>query len=179
MKLIFVRHGQTEWNAKRLLQGSTDIPLNRAGVEQAETLRRELAAVPLDFAVTSPLVRARQTAERICAGRNIAAESDERIAERHFGRFEGAVFDRALFAEWWLPGFDGSTDGIEPLDRFCGRVFSLLDELSVRFPRQTVLMVAHGGVSIAVQRYFGGEPKTPEEAARFLPNCSPAVFEKN
>ena len=179
MKLIFVRHGQTEWNAKRLLQGSTDIPLNRAGMEQAEALRRELCTVPVDFAVTSPLLRARQTAQVICRGREIEAEPDARIAERGFGNFEGAFFDRALFARWWLPGFDGSADGIEPLNEFCGRVSSLLDELARRFARQTVLMVAHGGVSIAVQRYFNGEPKTPGEAARFLPNCSPAFFEKH
>ncbi len=179
MKLIFVRHGQTEWNEKRLLQGSTDIPLNREGIKQAEALRSELYDIPIDFAVTSPLLRARQTAQVICKDRGLKAEPDVRIAERGFGNFEGAFFDRALFARWWLPGFDGGADGIEPLDKFCGRVFSLLDELAERFERRTVLMVAHGGVSIAVQRYFYEEPGSPEEAARFLPNCSPAFFEKN
>lgn len=178
MKLIFVRHGQTEWNAKRLLQGSTDIPLNEAGMAQAESLRDALAETQIDFAVTSPLIRARQTAEAICSERAITIKEDERIAERNFGKFEGAFFDLGIFDQWWLPGFDGSADQIEPLDDFCSRVASLLDELAERFPNQTVLMVAHGGVSIAVQRYFNGEPKTSQEAARFLPNCSPAIFEK-
>ena len=178
MKLIFVRHGQTEWNARRLLQGSTDIPLNAEGFAQAEALHTQLAATPIDFAVCSPLIRARQTAEVICRGRQIPLAEDSRIAERGFGRFEGAFFDRARFDGWWLPEFDGTADQIESLDVFCERVASLLDELSERFPRQTVLMVAHGGVSIAVQRYFFGSPKTPAEAADFLPNCRPAIFKK-
>jgi len=178
MKLIFVRHGQTEWNAKRLLQGSTDIPLAPAGLRQAEALRTALVDTGIDLAVTSPLLRAKQTAEIICRERAIPLVEDARIAERGFGKYEGAFFDRALFDRWWLPGFHGGKEGIEPLDDFCARVASLLDELSAQDPRKTVLMVAHGGVSIAVQRYFCGIPASSEEAVHFLPNCSPAFFEK-
>ncbi len=178
MKLIFVRHGQTEWNAKRLLQGSTDIPLNAAGFAQAESLRQTLADTVIDCAVTSPLLRARQTADVICGNRKIPITADPRIAERNFGCFEGVFFDRERFNQWWIPGFNETTDGIEPLDTFCARVNSLLDYLAEQFADKTVLLVSHGGVSIAVQRYFCGAPKTPADIANFLPNCSPSIFKK-
>lgn len=177
MKLIFVRHGQTDWNRTHRIQGATDIPLNETGLRQAEELKSLLAHTPIDCAVTSPLLRARQTAEVICRDRGIRPVADRRAAERGFGTFEGRIVDRACFDRWWRDDFDGNANGIEPTGAFTARVSQLLDELRARYPDGTVLLVAHGGVSIAVRRYFVGPSSNAEDAAKFLDNCVPAIFE--
>ena len=71
MKLYIIRHGQTDWNLARKLQGCTDIPLNEHGRYVAELTREGLKDVPFDVAFTSPLSRAKETAEIILKDRNI------------------------------------------------------------------------------------------------------------
>src|SRR5260370_33440161 len=114
-KLYFVRHGETDWNAERRLQGQRDVPLNALGRKQAarcgELLRDLLAAggaTPQQFAFTSsPLSRARETMEILRTGLGVAPEdyiTDARLAELSFGRWEGLTYkevralDRSVLA---------------------------------------------------------------------------------
>ena len=69
MRLYALRHGETSWNVQRRFQGQSDIPLNDKGILLAELTGEGLANVPFDLAFTSPLCRARQTAELVLAGR--------------------------------------------------------------------------------------------------------------
>ena len=71
MRLYIMRHGETEWNVRRLYQGHSDIPLNENGVALAEITGRGLRDIPFDLAFTSPLRRARQTAEIVLRGRDV------------------------------------------------------------------------------------------------------------
>ena len=71
MILYLIRHGQTDWNKGRKLQGRTDIPINENGRAVAELTREGFKEIPFDMAFTSPLKRARETAEIILAGRNV------------------------------------------------------------------------------------------------------------
>ncbi len=87
--LYIMRHGKTDWNEKHRLQGRTDIPLNQQGREMAERAREEYADVHFDVCYSSPLIRARETAEIVLRGRNIPIITDDRLMEMSFGVCEG------------------------------------------------------------------------------------------
>ena len=87
--LYIMRHGRTDWNDLRKLQGRTDIPLNDAGREMAEAARKEYADVHFDICFCSPLIRARETAEIVLRDRNIPIVPDDRLKEMSFGECEG------------------------------------------------------------------------------------------
>lgn len=89
MKLYIVRHGETDWNVAGKLQGRTDIPLNENGRNAAKETRDRLKEIPFAAAYTSPLGRAKETAELILANRNIEIIEDARIIEVGFGIYEG------------------------------------------------------------------------------------------
>ena len=91
MKLYLIRHGETDWNKEFKIQGSSDIELNEYGRELAFITREGLRHIPFDIAYTSPLKRAKETAEIILGGRNIPLYEDERVQEACFGSFEGAT----------------------------------------------------------------------------------------
>ena len=88
--LYIMRHGRTDWNVRHKLQGRTDIPLNEEGRRMAEKAGEEYRDVPLDICYSSPLVRARETAEIVLSGRNIPILTDDRLREMSFGEYEGA-----------------------------------------------------------------------------------------
>ena len=74
MRLYALRHGETSWNVQRRFQGQSDIPLNDKGILLAELTGEGLADIPFDLAFTSPLCRARQTAELVRPGRDAESE---------------------------------------------------------------------------------------------------------
>ena len=88
MKLYIIRHGETSWNAEGRLQGQTDIPLNENGIRLAKITGEALKEVPFDLAISSPLKRARQTADLVLAGRQVPVLEDARIEELSFGSWK-------------------------------------------------------------------------------------------
>ena len=176
MKLIYIRHGETDWNTLHLLQGSTDIPLNETGRLQAQKTAQILSTQPFQRIFCSPLLRAKETAQIINQTRNVPLTCDDRIRERGFGSLEGKPFTQKDFDQWWKSNFNGTLYGMESIDELRTRVSSLLDELCLLFPEETILMVAHGGTFVAVDSYFNGYP-SDGETLRFIPNCTFKIFE--
>ena len=89
MRIYLIRHGETIYNQKGCYYGVTDAPLNETGRKQVSELVSYFKTIDLDAAVSSPLLRARQTAQIILDGRDLRLESDERLQEQNFGIFEG------------------------------------------------------------------------------------------
>ena len=89
MKLYIVRHGETDWNKARKIQGQSDIPLNAFGRHLARETAKGLADVHFDLCFTSPLSRAKETARIILEGRDVPIIEDPRIEEMSFGVYEG------------------------------------------------------------------------------------------
>ena len=85
MDIYLIRHGETDWNKTKRLQGVTDIPLNAYGIELAEKTAEGLKDVPFDRIYTSPLIRAKETAQIILGTRQIPLLEDPRIKEIGFG----------------------------------------------------------------------------------------------
>ena len=91
MKLYFIRHGETDWNIVKRLQGATDIPLNENGEALARETAEGLKDIPFDMIFTSPLKRAYRTAEIVKGNRDIPLIIEERIREICFGDYEGLI----------------------------------------------------------------------------------------
>jgi uncharacterized phosphatase len=141
--LYLVRHGETDWNAQRRIQGSTDIPLTDMGRAQAATTGRLLARREWDGVYTSPLSRAMETAEIISAEIGLGApEVVSGIVERNYGEAEGLNWQQieALFP--------GSMDvpGRESHREVADRAIPALIELAHRHPGESLIVVSHGGV---------------------------------
>ena len=86
MMLYIVRHGETEWNRLHKVQGHTDIPLNDYGKHLAEETAEGMKDISIDLGFTSPLLRAKETAQILLRGRNVPLFEEEKIEEISFGR---------------------------------------------------------------------------------------------
>lgn len=91
MNVLLVRHGETKWNREGRYQGRTDIPLSPDGEAQVKALGLRLAHIPIARAISSPLSRARRTAEAILAGRSTPLEFDDGLLEISHGEWEGQL----------------------------------------------------------------------------------------
>ena len=94
MKVYLIRHGETDWNSVRKLQGQTDIRLNDYGIELAKLTAEGLKDVDFDLIYSSPLIRAVETAEIIKGDRELEIHTDDRIKEINFGECEGIIIPR-------------------------------------------------------------------------------------
>ncbi|MDX2025152.1 histidine phosphatase family protein [Microcella sp.] len=138
-----VRHGETDWNRERRIQGSTDIPLNDTGREQARATGTLLASRHWTALVASPLSRAAETASIIGAEVGLGEpELEPRLAERDYGDAEGLTGP-----EIDLRYPDGAdVPGREPREAVADRAVAALHDLAARHPGEAVIVVAHGGV---------------------------------
>ena len=125
--VTLVRHGQTESSARSAYSGRSDIALTDAGREQALRVARELAGAGVDAVLSSPLIRARDTAQAIADAAGAPLTVDERLTEVDYGPFEG--LDRAAareqigaaFEDWRADPFGSPVPGMEPLADALGR----------------------------------------------------------
>jgi uncharacterized phosphatase len=149
-----VRHGQTDWNAQRRLQGSTDIPLNDVGRGQARDAVAALSGHEWDAIVSSPLSRAAETANLIAAGLGLSvARRVPELAERSFGPAEGLQAGPELDA-LRLPG--GGFRGAESEHEAASRGLASLEALAEEFRGGRVLVVAHGTLlRVSLSRAIG------------------------
>lgn len=161
---VIVRHGQTEWNVARRIQGSTDIPLNDTGVQQALATRDALRDDDFDVVASSHLLRAAFTAATINEYHGKHHTIDERLAERVFGAIEGMTVDEVnqLFGS-----FDAVAD-VEWWDNVGVRMMAALTDLAAAYPDGRVLVVSHGSAIRAVLGTIQGIP--PREVKSTL-NC--------
>jgi len=148
-----VRHGQTDWNAQRRLQGSTDIPLNDVGRGQARAAVAALSGHEWDVIVSSPLIRAAETAEMIAGGLGLSqVRRVPELTEREFGPAEGLQDGPELDALRIPGGFRGA----ESEDEAASRGLAALEALAEEFHGRRVLVVAHGTlIRVSLSRAIG------------------------
>ena len=158
-----VRHGQTDWNAQRRLQGSTDIPLNDVGRGQARDAVATLSGYEWDAIVSSPLSRAAETADLIAAGLGLSvARRVPELTERSFGPAEGLQAGPELEALRVPGGFRGAESDDEAAARGLGAFEALAEE----FAGQRVLVIAHGTlIRLSLGRALGRTLQTIDNAA--------------
>ena len=151
MRLILLRHGQTDWNAQERYQGRTDIRLNQTGVRQAEEAGRRLAEVRIDRAFSSPLLRARRTAEIALQGHGLDLTLDDGLMETAGGSWEGLTYAQISarwpedFAAWRAAHPEHGPVGGETPGEAGARVIDTLRGHLQDSHATTALVVAHGG----------------------------------
>ncbi len=158
MNIILLRHGETIWNKEHRLQGCQDIPLADEGREQIRRTGRHLTQImqassmtqpthtiqKIDLILTSPLIRAKESAEIIARELKPAPESilpAPLFMERNFGIAEGLTYREALAL---YP--DNNYPGMEPMDQLCERAKAAICQCAEKYPDKTVLVVAHGAI---------------------------------
>jgi probable phosphoglycerate mutase len=164
--VALVRHGETDWNAERRLQGSSDIPLNDTGRAQALAAARRLRDRRWDVLVSSPLSRAWETADIIGAHLGLERSSTyPELSERHFGEAEGAT-DYEVFDRWPY----GVYPGMEPHESVTERGLRVLDDLAARHRGASILAVTHGGLirSVVGALHIRRAPRIPNASISSL-----------
>ncbi|TQJ58817.1 putative phosphoglycerate mutase [Arthrobacter sp. SLBN-83] len=158
-----VRHGQTDWNAERRLQGATDIPLNDVGRGQARDAIAILAPYEWDAIVSSPLSRAAETADIIAEGLGLTVSRRvPELTERSFGPAEGMQAGPELDALRVPGGFKGA----ESEDEAADRGIAALEALAEEFRGQRLLVVTHGTLlRVSLSRAIGQTLASVDNAA--------------
>lgn len=184
VKIYLFRHGETNWNKERRLQGQSDIPLNEFGRELAVKTARALAEVPFDRAFCSPLGRAVETANIILGEREVPLVTDRRLMEINFGDFEGAGFDAAkkdpahpLYNFFCKPEKYVPPVGAESFQETIERGSAFLREQIVPLEGicKNILIVAHGAFNRSVLNTIAGIPL--EDFWQIaLPNCAASIL---
>ena len=156
LELTFIRHGQTDWNKQGKVQGSTDNELNETGRDQARATAKELKAEDYDLIISSPLKRAKETAEIIneSLGLELIIEND--LRERHFGAREGGeVANREGLSKEETVALRLSTDHEqEPFQATIDRVRKVYQ----KYIGKKILVIAHGHVYFATHHITNGTP---------------------
>lgn len=148
MKLLLVRHGQTDWNRDSILQGHTDLALNRTGVAQVESLRSFIDTQKVDAVYSSDLARAMQTAGILLNGRKDMIQGRDLLREIDFGDLEGMTFNdiSSTYPDLSYTEFSFSKFNGESLEHLGERVKSFADEIRTKhIDSDTLLITAHGG----------------------------------
>ena len=156
MKLYVARHGETPWNREGKICGATNVSLNENGKAQALELAEICTNYDIDIVLVSPMRRALATAQAVCERCDLTYIIDPRLYEMNFGEFEGQErlgpckedFDFMLKN----PGIHCKNG--ESLFQVVHRIYSLLDEIKIKYQGKKVLLVCHGTVCRAIHSYF-------------------------
>ncbi len=176
-RLCLIRHGETDWNADRRIQGHTDIPLNATGRAQALAMAYTAAHQRFAAIYSSDLARARETAAALAQREDEAVRPLPALRERHYGCFQGLTAAEAalrypvLYAGYLARDPDCHFESGETLTAFAARVADGVNWLARHHPGQTVAAVCHSGVLDVIYRRATGRPlSTPRDFE--IPNCA-------
>jgi probable phosphoglycerate mutase len=149
----FLRHGETDWNARGLSQGNVDIPLNQTGLAQARSAALLLRTRGITSIISSPLSRAEDTADVVAQELGLAVDVDEGLREVSFGVQEGKPM-----SEWFASWVAGKLTpaGAETFLALTARAVAAVNRCTDRPP--IVLIVAHGALFRAIRAAMGHEP---------------------
>ena len=184
MRIYFVRHGKTEWNLARRLQGQKgDSPLLPESYEAIERVHKFLEPIEFDKVLSSPQKRALITADLLT---NQSVSTDKLLSEWNFGELEGWFISDAIAkypkemhdSRFELDQFDGSVFGAESVSSVLNRFDSLAQDL-LNSKMDNVLLVGHGASGTAGMRHLAGFPIAELRSFGGLANNTVTVLESN
>lgn len=187
MKLYLIRHGETDFNKRRLLQGQTNTELNDYGRELAKKTAEGLKEVPFDLAFTSPLRRAKETAQIVLGDRKIPLVEEERIQEISFGAYEGLCIDKerynipdAAFMNFFnQPEAYNTPPNGETFAEVLRRTGEFLNELLAEkeYADKTILVSTHGCALKALLADVRNTPLSEFWGGGVNKNCAVTILE--
>ncbi len=168
--LYIVRHGQTQWNLKRIVQGHTDSPLTSEGVTQARTLGKQFKNIDFSAIYSSDSLRAKRTAEIISLEKKLTIKTTEFLRERFLGKLEGRLFNNHINELKYV--FEEYIDeqektlleskinkelikDVEPIENLIARFIPFIREIAITHFGEKVLVVSHGGVLLRFIKHLG------------------------
>ncbi len=157
----FVRHGQTDWNLKHMIQGHIDIPLNEMGLDQAKSAATLLTNQEITRIISSPLIRAHKTAQIIQEILQVPLHTHEGLKERYLGKLEGTVKTESSLTSV-NHNYTQTAEGSECIDDFKKRIAEALHE--ILHADHVTLIVAHGGVYWALMHMLGFDDQASSNA---------------
>lgn len=175
MKLYIVRHGQTDYNVKGLLQGLSDINLNKEGINQAQELGKKLKNKKINLIISSPLRRAMETAYYLNLDCPIFI--DERIIERDLGIYEGKPRTLYDFNKYMNYHLNSNDDGVEPIQHLFERITKFLDYLKTNYEDLSIVVVTHGAVMKVIPYYFDEIKEDEIIKSKTIDNCGYLYYE--
>lgn len=164
MRLLLIRHGQSSSNAEGRFQGHMDVPLSERGLRESALLAERLASAGVDAIYSSPLQRARRTAEIVAERLSLEIAERHALIERDIGELAGLTRQEAVnrFPEFIPARLDaraaGAVPGFEPDGAFQQRVLAVLEQIITAHESQTVAAFTHGGVIGVFSREALGMP---------------------
>ena len=165
MKTIyFMRHGQTDWNIQRRLQGQADIPLNETGIAQAREAGERFvrAGLTFDTVISSPLDRAVETAALASGVPRERIRREPRLAELGYGQYEGVLFtdlEGEMLAFIRDPDHCPPPESVEPIGALLDRAAAFLEDLKA-VDGENILAVTHGVAIRALIGCLSGQDRT-------------------
>lgn len=180
-ELLLIRHGQTDWNVAKKIMGRKPIPLNETGRKQAERLAGYLSANPIDICFSSPVLRALETAEILCAPQKLKPVLREELAEIDYGSWVDLSFAEVhqnhseAWAQYRADPNDLVFPGGESIQAVAQRMNFLVDEALKVYPGKRVAMVSHADVLKFAIAYIFGFPLTILRQFSFE-NCGVALI---
>jgi broad specificity phosphatase PhoE len=177
MRLLVTRHGQTDWNAERRLQGWADNPINEIGVKQSIELREKIKNTKIDICYCSSLRRAAETAQIALGYKNsdmppkCPIRYDKRLRERGFGKID-SLNDKKMqdfvFKESWNLDLNTGKYGIEPIRELYARIYNFYHSEIPKIREEfgddaTVLIMTHGGASRVLNYVILGGDMVPNK----------------
>jgi 2,3-bisphosphoglycerate-dependent phosphoglycerate mutase len=176
-RICLIRHGETDWNVAKRIQGQTDIPLNETGRSQALAMAFNAAHYNFNAIYSSDLSRACNTAQMVATRRGLEVRTMPHLRERHYGIFQGITADEGAkrypeaYAHYKARDLEYGFETGESLNCFAGRVGEAVDHLTKHHSGQIIAAICHAGVLDIVYRKATGRPlHTPRDFV--IPNCA-------
>lgn len=171
IKLIVIRHGQTEENIGHIMQGNMDTKLNEKGKTQASALIEKVREKHIDVVFSSPKSRAYDTA-KIVTENSLPIITDDRLKSRNHGEFQGLDRRKMDNENYWNYKRNVKYKEAENIQDLYNRVASLLEEIKEKYDGKTVLIVTHSGICRILYYYFNGIPEDGDMMGYESHNCS-------
>ena len=176
MKITLVRHGQTESNYLKLLQGRVNNLLNDTGRRQCKKLAEGIKDIHYDYCYMSPLVRCVETA-MILIGDRVETIPDKRLIERSLGELEGRPGEEYNAYKFWDYDLNRSDYGVEPLQDVFERCKEFLEYIINKHPDKHILIVTHSAPYRALKHLILGHELKGNLLGEDIPNCTLEEFE--
>lgn len=161
-EIILIRHGETEWNSQKRMQGHSNSDLSEVGRGQIQALGELMKNVSFDHIYSSDSLRTRQTAEAITQYSGHTLQFDQRIREKNLGVFEGLTSTEAkerhpeVYRLFKTAGANYVIDEGESTQQLLERALEFSEEIRLRHPQERVVMVTHGGVVRVLMKHALG-----------------------
>lgn len=143
MKITLIRHGETEYNRQKRIQGKSNIMLNDKGRRMVHQLKDRMKHEHYDICFSSPLIRAMETA-MILVGDKVEIIRDSRLIERNLGNMEGKTIEYYDPKKYWNYSLNCCDEGVEKIKDLFQRCKNFISYLEENYPDKNILVVSHG-----------------------------------